>query len=47
VGLHGQLRRWNCVAVPRDTCITIVTDDRTPSSCAEEIIEALDLLEVG
>ena len=46
-GLHAQLRRWNCVAVPRADCITIVTDARTPSNCAEEIIEALDLLEVG
>jgi len=47
MGLHGQLRRWNCVAVPRDNCITIVTDSRGPSECAEEIIDALGLREFG
>jgi adenylylsulfate kinase-like enzyme len=46
-GLHGLLRQWNCVAVPRDTCLTIDTDARTPASCADEIIRALGLATVG
>ena len=45
-GLHALLRRWNCVAVPRGTCITIVTDSKTPSECAAEIIAELDLPEL-
>lgn len=44
-GLHALLRRWNCVAVPRKSCITIVTDGKGPSACASEIIAALDLHE--
>jgi len=46
VGLHAQLRRWNCVGVPRASCITIVTDSRTPAECAEEVIAALGLSEL-
>jgi hypothetical protein len=46
-GLHALLRRWNCVAVPRDGCITIVTDSKTPSECADEIIAELELPELG
>ena len=44
-GLHALLRRWNCVAVPRKNCITIVTDQKTPSMCASEIIALLDMQE--
>jgi adenylylsulfate kinase-like enzyme len=47
MGLHAQLRRWNCVAVPRNNCITIVTDSREPSECAEQIIDALGLRDFG
>ena len=44
-GLHGLLRRWNCVAVPRKNCVTIVTDEKTPSACASEIVALLDMQE--
>ena len=42
-GLHKNLARWNCVAVPRDNCATVITDNKTPSECAEEIIDLLRL----
>ena len=42
-GLHRELARWNWIAVPREGCITIATDERTPSACADEIIERLAL----
>jgi hypothetical protein len=37
-GFRRELARWNWVAVPRPNCITIVTDDRTPSECADAIL---------
>lgn len=36
-GLRGNLRDWNCIPVPRNNCITIVTENSTPASCAESI----------
>ena len=42
-GLRAQLRRWNCVAVPRANCVTIVTDDRSAAECAQQIIDGLGL----
>jgi adenylylsulfate kinase-like enzyme len=38
-GLHDFLKRWNCVAIPRDNCVTLITDDKTPEQCAAELIE--------
>ena len=43
-GLRAELARWNWIAVPREGCITIATDGRTPSACADEIIERLSLV---
>jgi hypothetical protein len=43
-GLQRELARWNWIAVPRTECITIATDDRTPSECADEIISRLLLI---
>lgn len=40
-GLRAQLAAWNCVPVPRDTCMTIVTEGRTPAECAREIAARL------
>lgn len=42
-GLQRELARWNWVAVPRAACITIVTDGRTPSACADEVLARLPL----
>jgi chloramphenicol 3-O-phosphotransferase len=42
-GLHKNLDRWNCVAVPRNNCVTVTTDEKTPSECAREIIDLLRL----
>jgi adenylylsulfate kinase-like enzyme len=42
-GLHKNLDRWNCVAVPRNNCVTVTTDEKTSSECAEEIIDLLRL----
>ncbi|HYH81309.1 MAG TPA: hypothetical protein VEX86_16010 [Longimicrobium sp.] len=42
-GLHAQLCRWNCVAIPRDGTLRVVTDGKTAPQCAEEIIERLRL----
>ncbi len=42
-GLHKNLERWNCAAVPRDNCVTVITDGKTASECAEEIIGLLHL----
>lgn len=41
--LHKNLNKWNCIAVPRDNCITLITDNKTPSQCAREIIDLLGL----
>ena len=46
-GLRTERTRWNWVAVPRDGCITITTDDRSPSDCAAEIIARLSLVSDG
>lgn len=37
-GLHQALEQWNHVAIPRDTCLTIMTKDKSPTECANEII---------
>jgi hypothetical protein len=42
-GLHAQLGKWNCVAVPRSECLTVPTDGRTAAECAEEIAARLGL----
>ena len=36
--LQQALHQWNNVAVPRATCVTVVTAGKTPAECAEEII---------
>jgi hypothetical protein len=40
-GLRENLRDWNCIPVPRDNCITINTNSKTPAYCAEAIIGEL------
>ena len=40
-GFRRELARWNWIAVPRPSCITIATDDRTPGACADEILEKI------
>ena len=40
-GLRSSLSGWNCVALPRDDCVTIVTDAKSPKQCARELIDAL------
>lgn len=42
-GLHKHLNRWNCVAMPRGNCITIVTDGKTAVQSAQEIVQKLRL----
>lgn len=42
-GLCKRLEKWNCVAVPRNNCVTVITDGRTHKECAEEIIDVLNL----
>lgn len=37
-GLHNVLTKWNCIAVPRDACLTVSTQGKTPAECADEII---------
>ena len=41
--LHKRLRDWNCIPIPRENCITLVTDKKTPNQCALEIIEILKI----
>lgn len=41
--LHKNLSKWNCTAVPRDNCVNIITDNKTPAQCAREIIDLLGL----
>jgi adenylylsulfate kinase-like enzyme len=41
--LHKNLSKWNCIAVPKDNCLTLITDNKTPSQCAREIIDLLGL----
>ena len=42
-GLRKTLEHWNCVSVPRDNCLVILTDKKTPSQCCQEIIDLLHL----
>jgi hypothetical protein len=42
-GLRAQLEKWNCVAIPRDGCITVATEGKTAPECAEEIIARLGI----
>jgi adenylylsulfate kinase-like enzyme len=42
-GLHEVLDQWNFVAVPRENCVTISNDDKSPLQCAKEIIDVLNL----
>ncbi|MCX6048783.1 MAG: hypothetical protein NT075_27090 [Chloroflexi bacterium] len=37
-GLHKVLNQWNCLAVPRDDCLTVSTAGKAPAECADEII---------
>lgn len=39
--LREQLSAWNCVAVPRASCVTISTEGRTPAGCANEICQLM------
>lgn len=41
--LHKNLGKWNCIAVPRDRCVTIITDNKSPAECAREAIDLLGL----
>lgn len=36
-GLRDNLREWNCIPVPRNSCITVFTEDKTPNMCAKAI----------
>lgn len=40
-GLRTQLAAWNCVAVPRASCIRVATDGRTAADCAQEVVARL------
>jgi adenylylsulfate kinase-like enzyme len=42
-GLHQALNQWHHIAVPRDECLTIVTEGKTPAECADEIIFSCSL----
>lgn len=42
-GLHKNLKNWNCSPIPGEACKTIVTAGKSPSECAEEIIDLLQL----
>jgi len=42
-GLRKSLSRWNCIPIPRDNCLVILTDKKTPSQCSQEIIDKLYL----
>lgn len=37
-GLHRQFAKWNCIAVPRDNCITVSTEGKTAEETAGEIL---------
>lgn len=34
-GLRNNLNRWNCIAVPRENCVTISTEGKSPEECAD------------
>lgn len=37
-GLHQALNQWNHVAVPRNACLTVITEGKTAAECADEIM---------
>lgn len=43
-GLAKFNARWNCVPMPREDCLIIQTDNKTPEECAFEIVSELDLV---
>lgn len=43
IDLRKRLKTWNCIPIPRDGCITLVTDKKSPSQCALEIMDILKL----
>lgn len=40
-GLHKSLQTWNCMPVPRSSCIMVDTEQRSPAECADYILEEL------
>ena len=42
--LRNYMSAWNCAAIPRRNCLTVVTDKRSAEECAEILIERLDLV---
>lgn len=42
-GLRRALETWNCIALPRENCLVVVTDRKSPRQCAQEIIDRLEL----
>jgi hypothetical protein len=42
-GLRSKLNEWNCVAVPRENCVTILTDGKSALQCAQEIVSVFEL----
>jgi hypothetical protein len=42
-GLDEFLTTWNCVALARPNCRTVVTTGRGPAECATEIAQGLEL----
>lgn len=42
-GLKKSLTNWNCIAVPRNNCLVIFTDKKTPLQCCQEIVDKLHL----
>lgn len=45
-GLDDFLAEWNCIALDRPNCRTVMTDGRSPAECAAEIAQHLDLARV-
>lgn len=41
--LQKRLEKWNCIPIPGENCITLITDKKTPIQCAQEIVEILRL----
>ena len=42
-GLRSALETWNCIALPRENCLTVATEGKSPQQCAREIIDRLEL----
>lgn len=40
-GLQECVQRWNLVAIPRDNCIYLNTNDKTPIESAKELVKKL------